>query len=200
MPFKQWATNDYLLATEVNDYLMEQSVISCTSGTRPSAPNAGMVIYETDTSRLAKWTGAAWEYVAGSRITSFVPTLSASTPPTMGTGAVRSGHYVVMPGASVAYTFFIQFGSSGVAAGTGQYTITLPLTAAVPGGTGVFPAIGTIIALDTSASTILSGSCYVPGSNPSVVSLILSTAAATNTLPWVWAAGDYIAGTIVYPI
>jgi hypothetical protein len=197
--FTDLVTGDIPGASTYFNPLLRQTIIPCTSGARPGSPQTGTHIFETDTARLAKWTGAAWEYVAGSRL-SFVPTLSASTPPTMGTGAVRSGHYVVMPGASVAYTFFIQFGNSGVAAGTGQYTVTLPITAAVPGGSGVFPAIGTIIALDTSASTILAGSCYVPGSNPSVVSLILNTAAATNTLPWVWAAGDYIAGTIVYPI
>src|ERR1044072_1879724 len=39
---------------------MNQSVIVCTSGTRPSSPGAGMTIYETDTDLYRRWTGAAW--------------------------------------------------------------------------------------------------------------------------------------------
>ena len=51
MSFKSFVAGQILTAAEVNTYLMRQSVITCTSGTRPSSPNAGMVIYETDTNR-----------------------------------------------------------------------------------------------------------------------------------------------------
>lgn len=34
----------------------------CTSTTRPSVPYTGQLIFETDTSRLAVWTGSAWQY------------------------------------------------------------------------------------------------------------------------------------------
>jgi len=34
----------------------------CTSATRPSVPYIGQLIFETDTSRLAVWTGSAWQY------------------------------------------------------------------------------------------------------------------------------------------
>ena len=34
----------------------------CTSTTRPTVPYTGQLIFETDTSRLAVWTGSAWQY------------------------------------------------------------------------------------------------------------------------------------------
>lgn len=60
MGFKVFADGDVLTAAQVNDYLMEQAVIACTSGTRPSSPNEGMVIYETDTDRVLIYDGSAW--------------------------------------------------------------------------------------------------------------------------------------------
>lgn len=58
MSFKSFVAGQILTAAEVNTYLMRQSVITCTSGTRPSSPNAGMVIYETDTNRVLVYTTA----------------------------------------------------------------------------------------------------------------------------------------------
>lgn len=49
----------------------------CTSTSRPSTPFDGMMIYETDTDRLAIWNGTAWTYVTGTKFiewTSFTPT------------------------------------------------------------------------------------------------------------------------------
>lgn len=37
-----------------------QTIITCTSSTRPASPNEGMTIYETDTDRLLVWDGSAW--------------------------------------------------------------------------------------------------------------------------------------------
>lgn len=60
MGFKTWASGDVLTAADTNDYLMEQAVIACTSGTRPGSPNEGMTIFETDTDRLLIYSGSAW--------------------------------------------------------------------------------------------------------------------------------------------
>jgi hypothetical protein len=37
--------------------------IVCTSGTRPSAPDEGTMVYETDTSKILVWSGTAWNDV-----------------------------------------------------------------------------------------------------------------------------------------
>ena len=58
MAFKTWSVGDVLTASDVNAYLMQQTVIVCTSGTRPSSPVTGMTIYETDTDLYRRWTGS----------------------------------------------------------------------------------------------------------------------------------------------
>lgn len=61
MAFKTFTNGSILTDTDLNTYLMKQSVVQCTSGTRPSSPPEGMVVYETDTDRLSTYTGAAWQ-------------------------------------------------------------------------------------------------------------------------------------------
>jgi hypothetical protein len=65
MPFKVFVNNTTLPDTDLNDYLMEQAVIRCTSGTRPSSPNDGMTIYETDTGMHRYYRAAStdWRHV-----------------------------------------------------------------------------------------------------------------------------------------
>lgn len=60
MPFKVFATEEVLASADVQSYLMKQAVITCTSGTRPSSPNEGMTIYETDTDRYMGHDGSTW--------------------------------------------------------------------------------------------------------------------------------------------
>ncbi|MEV0151581.1 MULTISPECIES: hypothetical protein [unclassified Nonomuraea] len=60
MPYKTFTAGEILTAADVMTYLMNQVVVVCTSGTRPSSPAEGRVIYETDTDRMMIWDGTAW--------------------------------------------------------------------------------------------------------------------------------------------
>lgn len=64
MAFKTFTAGAVLTASDVNTYLMKQSVIVCTSGTRPSSPVEGMMIVETDTDRVLVYDGSAWQRLA----------------------------------------------------------------------------------------------------------------------------------------
>ena len=80
MAFKTFTAGSVLTATEVNDYLMKQAVIVCTSATRPSSPVEGMTIYETDTDQMQVYNGSAWVVIAGTAAWStFTPTLTGAT-------------------------------------------------------------------------------------------------------------------------
>jgi hypothetical protein len=58
------------------------------------------------------------------------PVLKATTTnPTLGTGSSATGKYIQI-GKTVHFTFVFTFGSSGVNAGSGFYTVDLPVTAA----------------------------------------------------------------------
>jgi hypothetical protein len=55
-----------LTSTVMNQMRVNERIghIVCTSGTRPSAPDEGSMVYETDTKRMLIWNGAAWRIVA----------------------------------------------------------------------------------------------------------------------------------------
>jgi hypothetical protein len=68
MAFKTFAPG-VLTSSDVNTFLMRQSVITCTAATRPASPNEGMLIYETDTDLFKVYSGTAWgdmgQFVSG---------------------------------------------------------------------------------------------------------------------------------------
>ena len=201
--FKTWADLDVLSAADVNNYLMKQSVIVCTSGTRPGSPVDGMFIYETDTKRLMKWNASFWEVVAGSR-TSHTPVLTASSSnPTLGTGAIALGWYTFSPGSTLTYSFYIQFGSSGTSAGSGQYQISLPVTAVGALGSQQ-PAMGSGMIRRNSNGEIRAATVYIPGTALGIAGMIADSThgAIGSVAPWSagWTVGDYLAGSITYPV
>lgn len=54
---QNWVTNDRWAVSPI----VSDAIVVCTSGTRPSQPYTGQVIYETDTDRPMVWDGAAWK-------------------------------------------------------------------------------------------------------------------------------------------
>lgn len=181
--------------------LLQQTIIPCTSGTRPTAVQEGMTVYETDTNQYTKWNGSSWESVAGTRIT-YTPTLSATTtPPTMGTGNIRSGYYTILPGPAIHFQFFIKFGTSGSAAGSGTYTVSLPVNSASPFGSSAHSSLGAAMLADQSASSLRVGTVFVDGSDLTTVRFVTEGGVpTTSSAPWAWANGDYLSGSIIYPI
>ena len=199
MAYKQFNAGDVLTASDVNTYLMNQTVIVCTSGSRPPSPNDGMVIYETDTgvARMWKTSTGFWEPIWQATATSYTPTLTAATTnPTLGTGSSVSSRYVRSGGRLVSYWGQVQFGTSGVNAGSGQYFISLPFTAASGGG---FPGIGGCLVRDNSAADLRNGVSYISPSS-TTLSLVASDSTVSSTFPWAWAASDYLAWWITYEV
>ena len=60
MAFKTFTPGEILLADDVMTYLMRQSVIVCTSSTRPASPVQGMTIVETDTGNQRRYWNGSW--------------------------------------------------------------------------------------------------------------------------------------------
>lgn len=64
MGYRTFAAGEKPTAAQMQDYLMDQVVIVCTSTTRPSSPVEGMTIYETDTDKLLIYTTATTTWKA----------------------------------------------------------------------------------------------------------------------------------------
>jgi hypothetical protein len=198
--YKLWSPLDLLASSDVNAYLMKQTVIVCTSGTRPASPPTGMVITETDTGKMQRWNGSSWRPVASIR-NSFTPTLSSTgTSPTLGTGSAAQGWYTYLSEA-VIYTFKITFGTSGNTFGSGSYQVNVPVSSALPFGASHHSSVGTIQLADASTGALTAGSCFVDASSSgTLLGLISSAGIVTTAVPWTWANSDYISGSIIYPV
>lgn len=90
--------------------------VSPTVGAGVSATTFGQPAYDA----LVALAGAT---------TAYTPALTAGTTnPTLGSGSVTSGQYTQVGKFVVGY-FYISFGTSGTAAGTGNYFVSLPVAA-----------------------------------------------------------------------
>lgn len=129
--------------------------------------------------------------------TSYTPDLSAvTTPPTMGTGSSVSGKYARI-GDLVYGSAIFNFGSTGVSAGSGNYLLKLPVTAAAPLSGG--SPMGRARISDNSASSQGYLDVCV---HPSFLDYAFiryqaswptgTLNSVTNSAPWTWAASDVI--------
>lgn len=152
-------------------------------------------------------TAADWNAVVGNfdqmqTWTNYTPALTASTTnPTLGSGAVTDGHYMVVGDGTahgIVYAYGeIIFGTSGTAAGTGNYIVSLPIAAVV--GNVAQPAIGQAYLYDSSTGTWRLVVGHPIGSN-----LYLHQQNATvrvrHDSPWAWGASDAITYSVTYRI
>jgi hypothetical protein len=124
--------------------------------------------------------GAAWE--------TWTPALTASTTnPTLGTGSTASGRYGRI-NKTVFGQLLIQFGTSGVAAGTGFYFVSLPVTAQASG-----PTVGSGYILDNSTSLLRHVVAVLDTTGRMALWLENTTSFAVGAgNPWAWAASDSI--------
>lgn len=136
------------------------------------------------------WGPGAW--------TSWTPALTAaSVNPTLGTGSTTGGHYLQL-GKLVIARFAVAFGSSGTAAGTGEYYVSLPVNADATAGTGA--TMGTVYVFDSSAGQF--NVSVAVRQSASTIKLanhgVAGTSSMTNSSPWAWAANDTIQGLLMY--
>lgn len=124
---KQWSPGDTLTASDVNGYLMDQSVmVFAGTAARASAiptPSAGMVAYSTATN-LEYYNGSTWSAV------SIAPAAPGTKPITPTSVAVGSGSATINAGGSVTFTGASSVSLNGVFSSTyTNYLAILNLTA-----------------------------------------------------------------------
>lgn len=167
---------------------------------RPAAPYPSELTWRTDRDVYETWNGSAWREIphrdgGGSAWTSYTPTLTATTTsPTLGTGSVRSGAYMQV-GKLVTVRCTIKFGTSGVAAGSGFYEVSLPVTAVTLASSR---QQGSATAWDNSTSNFEDGVVFIETGATTKVRLSIGGTVVTHNAPWTWAASDQFDFTITY--
>lgn len=189
MPLKTFSVGDVLTAADVNDYLMEQAVITCTSATRPSSPVEGMTIYETDNDRLLTYSGSAWVVIATlGAWTSYSPTWSSSgTAPALGDGTLTGAYREI--GATIHVRIKLTTGASSTY-GTGVYSLSLPVAAKID-------SLLSAYCIDASASSAKwAGVAQIIATSTGGDNMRIAVTDATSgvgaTVPFTWASGDQL--------
>lgn len=140
-----------------------------------------------------KAIGDAW--------TTYTPALTATTTnPTLGTGSSAEGRYV-SAGKLIIVHYRIAFGTSGTAAGSGTYLISLPVA---PSTAWTNRHIGSGMAFDSSANAMMPLVVRVNGTASTVVMQFPATwpggtaSNVTHSNLFAWAASDEFHGTLTY--
>lgn len=197
MPIKTFTAGEVLTASDVNTYLMNQAVITCTSATRPGSPSEGMTIYETDTDQYKTYSGSAWETgLKSGGWVAYTPTITGTSAWVLGNATLDCAYQQV--GRLVAYRGRITLGTTSSA--SGQLQVTLPKAKV---GATSDPLASGVEFFDASTSAVRIGNVTATGS---ILALRLSTVTGTEitqtalaaTVPWTWTTSDYISWVVVY--
>jgi hypothetical protein len=130
---KTFTAGDVLTASDVNNYLMDQTVmVFAGTAARSSAiptPSEGMFAVTTDNDQVDYYDGSAWvPALPVGAWTSYVPVWSGNgTAPTIGNGTI-SGNFCQI-GKTVHFNVSWSLGSTSTVGTSTRYTVSLPITA-----------------------------------------------------------------------
>jgi hypothetical protein len=131
---------------------------------------------------------------------SYVPALTGSvSDPTLGVASSTQGRWCRVGNLGIVFAR-INFGTSGTAAGSGTYRISLPFTV---GASQLSIQGGSTILEDNSVSDAFSAVAYgVAGQAYAQMYMAVTTATALvgSAVPFAWSASDIIAATIICEI
>jgi hypothetical protein len=146
---------------------------------------------------LNTYVGDNFDALADAR-TTYVPTLTATTAnPTLGSGSIATGRYLLLNKLCVVHVD-IQFGTSGTAAGTGDYIVSLP--ADPKASTAALSVIGGGLVYDSSATTRFG--VFAERSAASAVKLSRdgTSGLVGAAAPFAWGASDAIHLDLVFEV
>jgi hypothetical protein len=207
--YKVFTNGSVLQASEVNDNLMNQAVITFTnSAARASAitsPIEGMLTYLADTDAYEFWNGSAWTTLVSEpgAWTAFTPTWTGLT---VGNGVYNQAHYSL---SGKTATLAIDFSLGSTSAMTGDLVLEVPSAVARKNtfstglyyafyfdtGTGNFPGIS-FSSTANSARFILRSPITRSGTNP----VLLDNQGTSATTPFTWASTDRITFGATYEV
>jgi hypothetical protein len=122
--------------------------------------------------------------------TDYTPTLTGSvTNPTLGTASSIVGRYCSI-GKLVVAMVQISFGTSGVAAGSGTYYVSVPVN--FGGSAFSYARSGICLLYDSSVGSIKTGICERDAANHRLEVFQYDGTLVTASAPWTWAASDQI--------
>ena len=200
MPRKTFVAGTLATASDVNTYLMNQSVMTFASpaarNTAIPSPTEGMLTYQESNDHLTLYNGTDW-IPFDTTWTTYTPTINNVT---LGSGSTTSAAYAQI-GKTVVVQFYFALGSTTTI--NGDINFSLPINQASSNRSG---QAGTCVVLDSSAGTRYPGTVLLSGTPGNAFIRVgnaagtyLTQVACSSSVPIaVWAISDSIAATIVY--
>lgn len=149
--------------------------------------DAGAVKTKNESGTVASVGGG----VADDAWTPYTPTLTASSSnPTLGSGSSVEGGWTRI-GRTIFGRAQIVFGTSGTAAGSGTYQISIPVAPEPSTSLALGRMVGHGYVFDSSTGNIRIVVCRVNTSGTHLEMIPEASATAiTEAIPWAWAASD----------
>lgn len=201
MPFKSFTAGSLATASDVNTYLMEQSIATFSSaGARNTAitsPKNGQVAYITSSKSFTYYDGTGWQQLVLPEWITYTPTVNNVT---LGSGYTLSAVYTQI-GDTVIVNFSLLFGTT--TAVTGDVNFSLPVNHANTNRSG---GAGNAVVVDASPLTRYHANAYLSGT-PSFAyvrvfnaagNYVTETALSSSVPMAAWAVNDLISATIIY--
>jgi hypothetical protein len=198
MAYKTFVSGTPALASDMNTYLMKQSVMVFTNASARDAaltsPTEGMVTYQEQADHLTIYNGSAW-VVFDVGWNAWTPTF---TNLTQGTGGTTSAFYARI-GKTIVAQVYVTMGTTAPTVG-GQIGISLPVA---PASTTRSLNVGNCFMRDSVGGRSWLGTVFlnstearmqVTGANLTYGYAVTQSA----TIPHTWAANDYFSFTITY--
>lgn len=200
MPYKLFTAGSEGLASDVNTYLMNQSVMVFANSTDRdaalTAPTEGMMVYLTSNDHYMFYSGTEW-IKFDTVWNAYTPTL---TNLTLGTGGSISAYYARI-GKTVVVQCYVTLGTTPTV--SGGFGVSLPIDHA---SSNRSISIGNVVMRDSVAARSYTGQVYAIGSAPSRAQFQAVNATATYafqvsqtaSVPHSWTSNDYFSFTIMY--
>jgi hypothetical protein len=205
MPRKEFEAFTRLDASDVNTFLMDQSVMSfagtAARGSAITEPVEGMLTYLEDSDEYQSYNGTSYVTVAdGSGWTTFVPVFGNLT---VGNGTFDYAKYKVI---GKTINIQVRFTLGSTSAVTGAITIEAP-TEVERASSGV-PGNSYSYFLDASTSTFFTG---IPRGHPTILrrftvsatgasGTYASSVGTTSAIPFTWTTSDQIVFSTTYEV
>jgi hypothetical protein len=205
MSYKTWVSGEVLTASDLNTYLMQQSVPNFANTAERDAaiasPAEGQFCYVTDLDAFFVYNGSWVAY--DNTWKSWTPTWSGvtkGTSPTETYAYIRVGKLVIAHGS-------LTLSSTGTAGSlAGPLTVTLPIASS---SSAISTTAGAAFFFDTSASATFQGTVDIATNSTTATirasdsaTAYLSRTALTSTIPFgaAWAGGDRIGFNVQYQV
>jgi hypothetical protein len=189
--YKVFSNGSVLNASEINDNLMNQSVMvfsnSTTRAAALTAPVEGMLTWLEDVNRYESYNGTAWvQLINPNAWTSYTPTTSNLT---LGNGTITAKYNVVGKTIFLAIRFVL--GSTSAITGSPTFTLPSGFTSAA---LSTFSPVGNGLATISSTSYIMTTVAISSNRVAAVVNNASGTYASgtdmSSTIPATWANGS----------